>query len=75
MSRIVLRDLTKTFGDLAILDPLSLAIESGSFVSVIGPSGCGKTTLVRVIAGLDRFLQPPAPAQALGMATSAEAYA
>ena len=45
MSRIVLRDLTKTFGDLAILDPLSLAIESGSFVSVIGPSGCGKTTL------------------------------
>lgn len=53
MSRIVLRDLTKTFGDLAILDPLSLAIESGSFVSVIGPSGCGKTTLVRVIAGLE----------------------
>ena len=54
MSRIVLRQLTKAFGDLAIIDPVSLAIESGSFVSIIGPSGCGKTTLVRVIAGLER---------------------
>ncbi len=53
MSRIVLRDLTKTFGDLAIVDPLSLDIESGTFVSLIGPSGCGKTTLMRVIAGLE----------------------
>ncbi|MDO8363205.1 MAG: ABC transporter ATP-binding protein [Actinomycetota bacterium] len=54
MSRIVLRDLTKSFGDLAVVDPISLEIEAGSFVSMIGPSGCGKTTLVRVIAGLER---------------------
>jgi NitT/TauT family transport system ATP-binding protein len=53
MSRIVLSDLTKSFGDLAVVDPLSLSVESGSFVSIIGPSGCGKTTLVRVIAGLE----------------------
>lgn len=53
MSRIVLRDLTKAYGELAIVDPLSLEIESGSFVSIIGPSGCGKTTLLRVIAGLE----------------------
>jgi len=53
MSRIVLQDLTKSFGELAIVDPLSLQIESGSFVSLIGPSGCGKTTLMRVIAGLE----------------------
>lgn len=53
MSRIVLRDLTKAYGELAIVDPLSLDIESGSFVSIIGPSGCGKTTLLRVIAGLE----------------------
>ena len=54
MSRIVLREVTKTFGQLAVVDPLSLEIESGSFVSFIGPSGCGKTTLIRVIAGLER---------------------
>ncbi len=53
MSRIVLRDLTKAYGDLAIVDPLSLEITSGSFVSIIGPSGCGKTTLLRIIAGLE----------------------
>jgi len=53
MSRIVLRDLTKNFGELSIVAPLSLDIESGSFVSIIGPSGCGKTTLMRVIAGLE----------------------
>ena len=53
MSRIVLRDLTKQFGELAVVDPLSLDIEAGQFVSIIGPSGCGKTTLVRVIAGLE----------------------
>ncbi|MEI7548018.1 MAG: ABC transporter ATP-binding protein [Actinomycetota bacterium] len=53
MSRIVLRDLTKTFGELPVIDPLSLSVQAGEFVSIIGPSGCGKTTLVRVIAGLE----------------------
>jgi NitT/TauT family transport system ATP-binding protein len=53
MSRIVLRELSKSFGSLPVVDPLSLTIEAGSFVSIIGPSGCGKTTLVRVIAGLE----------------------
>lgn len=38
-----------------VLGPLSLQIESGSFVALLGPSGCGKSTLIRVIAGL----QPP----------------
>ena len=53
MSSIELRDLTKWFGELAIVDRLSLDIGSGSFVSIIGPSGCGKTTLLRVVAGLE----------------------
>ncbi len=53
MSRIVVRDLTKVYGDLPVIDPLSLTIEPGSFVSIIGPSGCGKTTLMRIVAGLE----------------------
>ena len=53
MSRIVAHDLTKSYGDLAVIDPLALHIESGSFVSIIGPSGCGKTTLMRILAGLE----------------------
>jgi NitT/TauT family transport system ATP-binding protein len=31
---------------------VSLAIESGTFVSLLGPSGCGKTTLLRIANGL-----------------------
>jgi NitT/TauT family transport system ATP-binding protein len=31
---------------------VSLAIESGTFVSLLGPSGCGKTTLLRIADGL-----------------------
>lgn len=34
------------------VDRIDLAIEAGSFVSLIGPSGCGKSTLLRLIAGL-----------------------
>lgn len=53
MSRIVVRDLTKVYGDLEVLSPLSIDITEGSFVSIIGPSGCGKTTLMRIVAGLE----------------------
>jgi NitT/TauT family transport system ATP-binding protein len=34
------------------LDPISLSIREGEFISIIGPSGCGKSTLLRLIAGL-----------------------
>ena len=34
------------------LEPISFAIDEGSFVALVGPSGCGKSTLLSVIAGL-----------------------
>jgi len=45
----------KEFGATTVLDGVDLAIEGGSFVTLLGPSGCGKTTLLRLIAG---FLDP-----------------
>ena len=33
---------------------IDLAVDEGSFVSIVGPSGCGKSTLLRVISGLMR---------------------
>jgi NitT/TauT family transport system ATP-binding protein len=33
---------------------ISLAIEPGSFVSIVGPSGCGKSTLLKMISGLEK---------------------
>lgn len=43
---------TNDSGTVQALGPLSLAITSGSFVTVIGPSGSGKSTLLRVVGGL-----------------------
>jgi NitT/TauT family transport system ATP-binding protein len=54
---IELFGVTKNFADgqkiVSALGPIDLAIESGSFVSVVGPSGCGKSTLLRLVAGLE----------------------
>jgi NitT/TauT family transport system ATP-binding protein len=50
---IAVRDLAKSFGDLPVVAPMSLAIGPGSFVSLVGPSGCGKSTLLRIVAGLE----------------------
>jgi len=44
---IVLRNVTKKFGDNVVLDDISLAIEKGQTTVIIGPSGCGKTVLIK----------------------------
>jgi spermidine/putrescine transport system ATP-binding protein len=48
-------DVSKCYGTHVAVDRLSLAVDHGSFFSILGPSGCGKTTLLRLIAG---FLAP-----------------
>jgi len=53
MSAIRIEDLRVAFGELRVLESLTLAVERGEIVAVLGPSGCGKSTLLRAIAGLD----------------------
>ncbi len=53
MGRLQLNHLTKRFGDVDVLQDISLGIENGEFVVFVGPSGCGKSTLLRSIAGLE----------------------
>jgi len=53
MGRIVLEQVSKSFGDTEVIPPLDLTIEDGEFAVFVGPSGCGKSTLLRLIAGLE----------------------
>jgi len=39
-------------GDRPAVDGFDLAVEPGTFVSLVGPSGCGKSTVLRAVAGL-----------------------
>jgi len=51
---IELRNLSKSFGDLPVLDRISLDVARGEFVSLLGPSGCGKSTIFSILNGIER---------------------
>ncbi|MFI6869909.1 ABC transporter ATP-binding protein [Nocardia sp. NPDC050406] len=53
MSRLVVSEVSKTFGSVRVLDGISLDVPHGGSTAVVGSSGCGKTTLLRVIAGFE----------------------
>ncbi len=53
MNLIEVKNVSKSFGDLLVLDNISLNVQKGESVVVVGPSGVGKSTLLRIIAGLD----------------------
>jgi iron(III) transport system ATP-binding protein len=54
MPRLLIENVSCTFGGITAVDRFDLAVEHGEFVTLLGPSGCGKTTTLRMIAGLER---------------------
>ncbi|MED4686475.1 ABC transporter ATP-binding protein [Bacillus mycoides] len=50
---IILRDVSKKFGEKEVLHNLSLQVEKAEIFGLVGPSGSGKTTLIKMIAGIN----------------------
>lgn len=51
--KIQIKELSKSFGDIQVLNHINLEIDPGEFVAIVGKSGCGKSTFLRLIEGLD----------------------
>ncbi|MEE1002638.1 MAG: ABC transporter ATP-binding protein [Acutalibacteraceae bacterium] len=50
--KISVKNLTKKFDDLLVLDNVSFNINKGDFVCIVGPTGCGKTTFLNLLVKL-----------------------
>lgn len=50
--KIEVKNLTKRFGDLVVLDDINFTVGKGEFLAIVGPTGCGKTTFLNCLSKL-----------------------
>ena len=49
---VVLKDLSKRFGDFVAVDAINLTVSKGEIFGFLGPNGAGKSTTIRMLCGL-----------------------
>lgn len=54
MSFVAAENIWVRYGDAPILERVSLAVERGTFCTIVGASGCGKSTFLRLLLGQER---------------------
>ena len=65
-------DLHVHRGPRAILSGVRLQVSRGEIVAIMGPSGSGKTTILRAVAGLERFQSGRIDVDGVGLAGGAD---
>ncbi|MEL7568393.1 MAG: ABC transporter ATP-binding protein [Dehalobacterium sp.] len=50
--KVTVNNLTKSFGDLLVLNEINFTVGDGEFLCIVGPTGCGKTTFLNVLSTL-----------------------
>lgn len=49
-----LKNISKEFNGVRVLEGINLYIRENEFLTLLGPSGCGKTTTLRIIGGFEK---------------------
>ena len=52
MSAIIIKELTKKFGEFTAVDSVSFSVEPGELFGLLGPNGAGKTTILNMLTTL-----------------------
>ena len=53
MAGVTFQKVDKRYGDVAVIEGLTLEVRDQEFMVLVGPSGCGKSTALRMVAGLE----------------------
>ena len=54
MSFLEIKDLSKNFGTVKVLDHVTLSVKKGSVIGLVGDNGAGKSTLMKIVTGIHK---------------------